>query len=83
MSNAQDEQNDPNWNVAWQWVLREYDRENFDEVAQAELSAWLRADPSHCAAYESAARVWRLAALIPPVNSLGDEVDGQEFPEIS
>jgi len=60
------EQDDPIWSAAWQWVQREYDRESFDAVARAEMTAWLVADPLHRKAYDKAARLWFLAGLVPP-----------------
>jgi len=63
---TQDEQDDPIWSTAWQWVQREYDRERFDAAAQKEMTAWLVADPRHRKAYERAARLWLLAGIVPP-----------------
>lgn len=60
------EQDDPIWNAAWQWVQREYDRESFDAAARSEMTAWLVADPLHRKAYDKAARLWLLAGLVPP-----------------
>jgi transmembrane sensor len=60
------EQDDPIWSAAWQWVQREYDRENFETSARDEMTAWLVADPLHRKAYDKAARLWLLAGLVPP-----------------
>jgi ferric-dicitrate binding protein FerR (iron transport regulator) len=60
------EQDDPIWSAAWQWVQREHDRENFDAASRAEMTAWLVADSLHRKAYDKAARLWLLAGLVPP-----------------
>ena len=59
------DRNDPVWNTAWDWVLREHEQP-FDDVARAELVAWLKSDPTHLAHYEEASRIWLEAALLPP-----------------
>ncbi len=66
------EQDDPLWSAAWQWVQREHDHAHFDAAARAEMTAWLLADPAHRKAYDKAARLWLLAGLVPPANDLGE-----------
>lgn len=61
---------DPVWEIAWAWILRQHERENFDAAAQAELIRWLTADPAHRQAYEKANRLWVLAGLVPPVDDI-------------
>ncbi|WCM87228.1 DUF4880 domain-containing protein [Acidovorax sp. NCPPB 3576] len=63
-------QADPHWAVAWDWVQREYDHENFDAAAREAMTRWLLADDAHRAAYEKAARLWLLAGLAAPVVGL-------------
>ena len=53
------------WDTAWDWVLREHEQA-LDEVARAELVAWLKADPAHLKNYQEAHRVWLGTALVPP-----------------
>lgn len=64
-------ESDPIWHVAWSWVQRQHDRENFDDSALAELVAWLKADPLHRQAYNKASRLWLLSGLVPPKNDVG------------
>lgn len=66
------ELNDPIFDIAWMWMRRELDRENFDEAARAEMAAWLAADPVHRKAYDKAAKLWLLAGLVPPATELSD-----------
>jgi len=58
------DRDDSPWKVAWEWIIREHEQE-LDDAARAELVAWLKADPSHLAHYEDAARIWLASALIP------------------
>lgn len=55
----------PVWQAAWSWVLREHDRP-LNSEEQRELVRWLKADPSHYKNYEEASRVWLMSALVPP-----------------
>lgn len=72
------EKDDPIWNTAWDWVQREHDRENFDDVARVEMTTWLLAEPAHRRAYDKAAQLWLLAGFVPPANDFGD---GDESPD--
>lgn len=70
MSHA--DRNDPVWNTAWEWVIREHEQP-LDDAARAELVAWLKSDPTHLARYEEASRIWLAAALVPvPSDTSGD-----------
>ena len=64
---------DPIWNTAWSWVVREHESP-LDATARAELVQWLKADARHLASYEEASRIWLAAALIPPAD--GGPVNG-------
>lgn len=59
---------DPIWQTAWQWVLREHEEQPLPPQAQAELREWLGADPAHRQCHEQAAHLWLLTGLVPPVN---------------
>lgn len=64
------QQADPTWNTAWAWVKRQYGPGGFDAIVQREFVAWITAAPANRAAYESAAWVWLMAGLVPPVNDV-------------
>ncbi|MET3492982.1 DUF4880 domain-containing protein [Variovorax boronicumulans] len=66
------EQDDPLWNTAWNWVQRAHDQDSFDDAARAQMTAWLVADAAHRRAYDKAARLWLLAGFVPPANDFGD-----------
>lgn len=66
------DRDDPLWNTAWEWVIREHDQQ-LDEAARNELIAWLKADPAHLKNYEEAQHIWLLAALVPPPQIKDDE----------
>ena len=61
---------DPVWDIAWSWVLRQHERESFDANAEAELAQWLAADAAHRQAYDKAGRLWSMAGLVPPVSDI-------------
>jgi transmembrane sensor len=67
---------DPVWQAAWHWVLREHEG-RLDDAQRAERLAWLNADPAHRKAYDEAARLWLLAGLVPPAH-VQPPVDGDE-----
>ena len=66
------DQNDPLWNAAWDWVIREHDQP-LDEAVRAELVTWLKADAAHLKYYEEAQRIWLAAALVPAPAPLVDD----------
>ncbi|GKS83169.1 DUF4880 domain-containing protein [Acidovorax sp. SUPP1855] len=74
-------QADPHWAVAWDWVQREYDRENFDPAARAAMMHWLAADEAHRKAYDKAARLWLLAGLTAPMGDLEESTSMQALPK--
>lgn len=61
------DRDDPIWNTAWEWVIREHEQA-LDDGTRAELVAWLKSDPAHLASYQEASRIWLAAALVPPPN---------------
>jgi len=61
---------DPVWDIAWSWVLRQHERESFDANAEAELAQWLAADGVHRLAYDKAGRLWLMVGLVPPANDI-------------
>ncbi|WP_454694297.1 FecR/PupR family sigma factor regulator [Achromobacter aegrifaciens] len=61
---------DPVWDIAWSWVLRQHERESFDASAEAELAQWLAVDAAHRQAYDKAGRLWLMAGLVPPANDI-------------
>lgn len=72
---------DPVWDIAWSWVLRQHERKSVDASAEAELAQWLAADVAHRQAYDKAGRLWLMVGLVPPANDInvpGDtELDGE------
>jgi transmembrane sensor len=66
------DRDDPVWRTAWHWVLREHERP-LEAAEQSELIQWLKADPLHFKSYEEAARIWLLAALVPPDSAAPDD----------
>ena len=70
MGSEADRDRDPVWERAMSWVMREHERETFDEAARAELAQWLQSDPSHRQAYDKASRLWLMAGLVPPAHDL-------------
>lgn len=63
---------DPVWDIAWSWVVRQHEEQGLDDVGRAGLAHWLAQDPAHVRAYDKAGRLWLMAGLVPPRN----EVDG-------
>jgi len=63
---------DPAWQTAWNWVLREHERP-LDAGEQSELIQWLKADPAHYRDYEEASRIWLLSGLVPPDGEPSDD----------
>lgn len=59
---------DPIWDIAWAWVRRTHDAGCLDAAAQAELLAWLGADPLHRREHDKACRLWLLVGMVPPAN---------------
>jgi ferric-dicitrate binding protein FerR (iron transport regulator) len=57
------DRNDPRWNVAWDWVIRQHEQQPLTESAHAELTQWLKADPANFEHYQQAHRIWQAAAL--------------------
>lgn len=70
MGNGIDSNSGQAWDAAWSWIMRQHERDHFDATAQAELSQWLQAHPSHREAYDKASRLWQLAGLVPPANDI-------------
>lgn len=70
MNNEPSPRQDASWDVAWAWVQRQHEVGFDDPAFNAELAAWLQADPANRAAYDKAAKIWLLAGLVPPVNDL-------------
>lgn len=62
---ASDSKDDPIVEEAMDWLLR-LEAAPHDRAVQAELSAWLDRSAMHQKAYRSIARMWRLAADLPP-----------------
>ncbi|CAG9163995.1 FecR/PupR family sigma factor regulator [Cupriavidus pampae] len=71
-------QDDANWQIAWEWVQREHGAEDFDEDQRSRLMQWLIADPAHRRAYDKASRLWLIAGLVPP--KVPAKLDSPEFP---
>lgn len=70
---AQQSDIDPIETIAWAWVQREHDQGNFHQADRTEMAKWLLADPVHRKAYDRAARLWLIAALVPPAHDLGEQ----------
>ncbi|MEW5824744.1 MAG: FecR/PupR family sigma factor regulator [Pseudomonadota bacterium] len=70
MSKIVNPKQDPVWDVAWSWVLRQHEGEGFGAGDEAELAHWLAADPTHRDTYEKACRLWLMAGLVPPVSDI-------------
>ena len=49
------------WNAAVEWVMRGHEILTPDELI--ELTAWLKADPAHLAAYDEASYLWKLTGI--------------------
>lgn len=67
---------DLTWDIAWTWVQKQHDPEQFTEASRAELMRWLAQDVSHRQAYDRASRLWLLTGLVPPSGDFdlpGDE----------
>lgn len=58
------QRDDPLWQQAWQWVKRAHDGP-LTAQEQAELVAWLGADPAHRRCHDEASRLWLDASLLP------------------
>jgi len=67
MSTDNPESDDPVWQTAWRWVLREHEQP-LSEDQRDELMRWLDDDARHLAAHQKASRLWLLGGLVPPVN---------------
>ena len=52
---------DLTWNTAVEWVMRE--QKLLTPVELTDMTAWLKADPAHLAAYEEASYVWMLTEV--------------------
>ncbi|MCK6392701.1 FecR/PupR family sigma factor regulator [Diaphorobacter sp. HDW4A] len=61
---------DPVWDFAWSWVMRQHEHQGLDAAAEVELAHWLAADPAHRQAYDKAGRLWLMAGLVPPANDI-------------
>lgn len=66
------ERDDPTWQEAWSWVMREHEQPQAGDV-QAGLAQWLQADPAHRKAHAQASRLWLLTGLVPPRHGDADE----------
>jgi transmembrane sensor len=56
---------DPVWDIAWTWVQRQYEAENFTDADHAQLAFWLKENPAHIKAYDKAARLWLSTGMVP------------------
>lgn len=70
MGDSMNSAQDPIWDLAWSWVIRQHERDTFDAAAEAELARWLAADAAHRQAYTRAGRLWLAAGLVPPANDI-------------
>ncbi len=64
---------DPCRDAAWCWIQRQHEIGFEDEAFNAELNAWLQADPANRAAYDQAARIWLLTGFIPALEQTSEE----------
>ncbi|WLW59493.1 DUF4880 domain-containing protein [Achromobacter aegrifaciens] len=71
-----DSKQDPVWDAAWSWVLRQHEHDSFDANAEAELVQWLAVDAAHRQAYDNAGRLWLMVGLVPPANDI--DIPGAE-----
>lgn len=62
---SESSRDDPVWQAAMGWVMREHERPLGDTEA-AELRAWLDQDPAHREAHREARYLWQLTGLVPP-----------------
>jgi transmembrane sensor len=69
---ANSERDDPVWDAAWEWIVREHEQP-LDTTVRQQLVAWLAESPSHRKAYDEAAHIWLLAGLIPPPDDPSDD----------
>ena len=77
MNEESNPRQDPVWNAAWAWVMRQHESA-LSETAQSELEQWLAADPAHRKTYDKANRLWAVAGLVPPVNDVDLPADDNE-----
>lgn len=63
--------------IAMDWVRRMHECP-LDDLQQAALDTWLRADVAHLQAWEDAQRLWLLAGLVPARGNTGDSDDSDD-----
>lgn len=67
MTTDKERDDDPVWQTAWNWVMREHEQALTD-AQREELMRWLDDDERHRAAHQKASRLWLLSGLVPPVH---------------
>ncbi|WKB55462.1 FecR/PupR family sigma factor regulator [Eleftheria terrae] len=75
-----EEQDDPRWDAAWSWVMREHEHA-LGDAERAELQAWLQADPANRKTYDAAARLWLLSGLVPLAHAEAAPPAGDDEPQ--
>lgn len=75
-SSSQTQDNhDPVWNAAWEWVQQQNGAEAFDASPDSPFARWLRASPAHLPAYRKASRLLAAAGMIPPTHDIVEPDD--------
>lgn len=70
---------DPVWDRAWSWLMRQHERATFDAAAREDLTRWLASSPEHRRVYTQASRLWLLSGLVPPANDIDQPlIDGPD-----
>lgn len=60
---------DLRWEAAWEWLQRQHETGFENPEFNAELNAWLKADPANRTAYDKAAQIWLFAGFVPPLDN--------------
>ena len=61
---------DPLWDEAWAWLMRQHEQGAHDGDTAAGLARWLAASPDHRKVSEQASRLWLLSGFVPPVHDV-------------
>lgn len=61
---------DPVWEMAWSWLMRQHERATFDAAAHEDLTQWLASSAEHRRVYAQANHLWLLSGLVPPANDI-------------